>query len=443
LYESPLGSGEKYFTIYAVEYQSNIASTLIQIEGCEGTIIFVDDKVVLPQIFDIKYEINNSTIRSNDSEYHYVNESVAMPVSAIVDSPIIPLNRAELRIITIGESAANAIIIPMNITKLKLPLDENGTISVVSGIIPVEVVQAPAVEFWIYLVTAEGLVKESVHNILSVRPDGYTGESSVEMDSTAIKAQGTTLRPTAYVTNTETPVYGVVSLIVDGKKVYLQPTLLEPGQNIVNLKWMIPKTDSTTSYSIQAQLELYEDTVITSKATVNTYVRTQKMPIDGIIESISYATDQTGNAIARPALLYASNEIEGMRFKVTAPDGTCVIGADNYCLIQDSTTSNRGAIDSVLLDGKMYRIKYSGADNALERFSITSLDSVAGDWKVELESEYSIVPYASAEKETMLTVKFRAEQGSLVKVKGLSEENTQQQFKINLFDGTLISQKYY
>jgi len=44
-------------------YQSNIASKIILIEGCEGTITFVNDKIVLPEIFDFKYSIGNSTIR--------------------------------------------------------------------------------------------------------------------------------------------------------------------------------------------------------------------------------------------------------------------------------------------------------------------------------------------------------------------------------------------
>jgi len=305
----------------------------------------------------------------------------------------------------------------MSITPLVLPADGSNSTSIVSGIIPAELVKSPGLEFWIYLVTDEGIVKESIHNIVPVRPDDYSGESSVEMDTTTIKAQGTTLRPTAYVTNTEeTPLYGIISLIVDGKKVYSEPTLLESGQNIVNLKWTIPKTDTTTRYHIQTQLELYEDTVITSDATVNTYVRTQRISLDGIVESISYVTDETGNAIARPALLYASTEIEDMKFKVTAPDGTCVIGGSAECLVKDSTATNRGGIDSVIISGQIYRIKYSGADNVLERFSITSLDSVAGDWKVELEPQDGILPYANAEKETELTIKYRAERGNLITV---------------------------
>ncbi|MFQ5787542.1 MAG: hypothetical protein ACE5H1_06125 [Thermodesulfobacteriota bacterium] len=304
----------------------------------------------------------------------------------------------------------------MDITPLILPFDDQQTTSIVSGEIPESLIEGPAVKFWIYLVTADGLVKESVHNVIAVRPDGYSGDSSVEMDTTTIKAQGTTLRPTAYITNTaDIPVYGDVSLMADGKTVHSEPALLKPGQNIVGLKWMIPKNESSRTYDIQTQIEVYEEESITSNATINTYVRTQKMSIPNL-ESIEYVTDEAGNAIARPALIYASNENEGTQFRVTAPDGSCVIGGSSDCLVTDSTADRRGGLDSVIIGGHIYRVKYSGADNALERFSITSLDSVVGDWNIELVEQEGIVQYASALEETLLTIKYRAERGSLVTV---------------------------
>jgi hypothetical protein len=99
-----------------------------------------------------------------------------------------------------------------------------------------------------------------------------------------------------------------------------------------------------------------------------------------------------------------------------APDGSCVIGGSSDCLVTDSTADRRGGLDNVIIGGHIYRVKYSGADNALERFSITSLDSVKGDWHVELVEQEGILPYASALKETLLTIKYRAERGSFVKV---------------------------
>ncbi len=96
------------------------------------------------------------------------------------------------------------------------------------------------------------------------------------------------------------------------------------------------------------------------------------------------------------------------------PDGTCVIGAG--CIVEQSTLLHRGGIDSVILDGQIYRVRYSGADSPLERFSITSLDSVLGEWTVEIELDESVIPYAAAE-ENHIKVQYRAERSPLVTVR--------------------------
>jgi len=74
----------------------------------------------------------------------------------------------------------------MSITPLILLDLEN--VSVISGTIPANLLKGPAVEYWIRIVTEEGVVQESVHSIVGVKPEGYSGESSVEMDTITIKA---------------------------------------------------------------------------------------------------------------------------------------------------------------------------------------------------------------------------------------------------------------
>ncbi|MEX0854194.1 MAG: hypothetical protein WD018_00310, partial [Nitrosopumilaceae archaeon] len=232
------------------------------------------------------------------------------------------------------------------------------------------------------------------------------------MDITTIKAQGTTIKPTAYITNEgDVPVYGAVSLVADGKKVYSKPVLLVPGQNIINLEWKIPKTGSSTSYKMQTSLDVYDTSYITGMATLDTFVRTKIVPISDQ-SSIVPATDELGNTIARPAMMYSSNEGSG-EFRVASPDGTCVIGAG--CLVEQSTLKHRGGIDSVLVDGHIYRVRYSGDDNPLERFSITSLDSVLGEWKVEIVDNSEFM--AAAAGDVPIKVQYRAERSPLVTVR--------------------------
>jgi hypothetical protein len=124
------------------------------------------------------------------------------------------------------------------------------------------------------------------------------------------------------------------------------------------------------------------------------------------------ATDELGNVIARPAMMYSSNDGTG-QFRVTAPDGTCVIGSG--CLVEESTLKHRGGIDSVLVDGHIYRVRYSGADSPLERFSITSLDSVLGKWNVEIEDKEGKF-VAFAQTDVPIKVQYRAERSTMVTV---------------------------
>jgi hypothetical protein len=298
----------------------------------------------------------------------------------------------------------------MTITPLRLPDLEN--VSVISGMIPANLLKGPAIEFWIRIVTEDGVIQESAHSIVGVKPVGYTGESSVEMDITRIKAQGTTLKPTTYLTNkADIPVYGEVSLVANGKKVYSKPVLLTPGQNIINLEWKIPKTGAATSYEMQTQLDVYDIQYITGMATLDTFVRTKISPVADQ-HAIVPATNELGTVIARPAMIYSSNEGSGT-FRVVSPDGTCVIGAD--CLVEGSTLKHRGAIDSVLVDGHIYRVRYSGDNSPLERFSITSLDSVLGEWNVKIVEDSPFI--ASAADDIPIKIQYRAEDSPLVTVR--------------------------
>ncbi len=130
--------------------------------------------------------------------------------------------------------------------------------------------------------------------------------------------------------------------------------------------------------------------------------------------SLSYITDSDGNAIARPALIYASQPLDSeTKFKVTAPDGTCVIGSHESCMVSESTSQLRGGLMSVTIGEQIYRVKYSGPDSQLERFSITSFDPIIGNWAVELEQE-GLIQQAHASEDIEIKIKYRTEDASIV-----------------------------
>jgi hypothetical protein len=91
-----------------------------------------------------------------------------------------------------------------------------------------------------------------------------------------------------------------------------------------------------------------------------------------------------------------------------------VIGRSDSCIVKDSTAGHRGNTVSVDLDGQIYRVRYSGQDSPLERFSITSIDPIVGNWSVTLESDGGIIPEAHAVEDVTLKMKHRAVNTKLV-----------------------------
>ncbi|HJJ22650.1 MAG TPA: hypothetical protein OQH54_02915, partial [Nitrosopumilus sp.] len=83
------------------------------------------------------------------------------------------------------------------------------------------------------------------------------------------------------------------------------------------------------------------------------------------------------------------------------------IGSGEECSVQDSTKLGRGGLSSVQYDDQTLRIKYSGPDSSFERFSITSIDPIVGNWIVTLETEEGFIPMAQAVKDLTVKVKHR------------------------------------
>jgi len=111
--------------------------------------------------------------------------------------------------------------------------------------------------------------------------------------------------------------------------------------------------------------------------------------------------------LASPALIYSSNSDENLRFKVLDPQGQCIIGVSDDCIVNESTKDNRGGLISVNHGDQILRVRYSGSDNPLERFSITSIDPLVDSWTVTLETSEGMVSEAHALQDTSIKVKYR------------------------------------
>jgi len=63
-------------------------------------------------------------------------------------------------------------------------------------------------------------------------------------------------------------------------------------------------------------------------------------------------------------------EEANVNLKITTQNGICVIGPDAECLVKESTRKPGQIYDVVEVDGMSLKIRYSGADVRLEKFSI-------------------------------------------------------------------------
>lgn len=80
---------------------------------------------------------------------------------------------------------------------------------------------------------------------------------------------------------------------------------------------------------------------------------------------------------------------KSVNIKITADDGTCIIGQDKDCLVSQSTKNGGVDYKVVSLAGTGYKVTYSGPEPFLEKFSIMPESGVIPDsaWTVEIIKE--------------------------------------------------------
>ena len=77
-----------------------------------------------------------------------------------------------------------------------------------------------------------------------------------------------------------------------------------------------------------------------------------------------------------------------VNLEITTPSGQCVIGQNSNCLVSESTRKPGEIYSIVSIDDINYKIRYSGNDVRLEKFSIvpedTSSKIVIDDWNIKI-----------------------------------------------------------
>ena len=220
--------------------------------------------------------------------------------------------------------------------------------------------------------------------------------------------EGNILRPSAHVTNyAGHTITGTVSLMIDEKIVYSSvPIEFKPGISTAILEWPTPVLDKFAIYQIKARGEFNNITIETDSSKLYTLPNIKTFSTNQL-EELKMIPDETGKPLAKVTVLFSSSENEEhFRYRVIAPDGTCVIGSSE-CLVNKSTTGLRGNLASIILEGQTYRVRYSGPQSDPEWFSITSIKPILGKWVIDKESEENIMQQAHAMKDSFIKVKYR------------------------------------
>jgi hypothetical protein len=267
--------------------------------------------------------------------------------------------------------------------------------------------QAPAISYYIHVQNNATKISDSDQYSIGVKPV-YPVNGKLELDIKQYRAAGTVASPTAYFTNTVGPVYGYISLVADGKTVYnSSPRLFNVNQTAVNMEWKTLSLPYISTHKVKAEAHFYGMSFVTQDATVTTFAPSKTISITKPA-SIDLVTSN-GTIVATPVALHSSFKNDGtMRYKVTSPDGTCVIGGQDNCLVKDSTYGLPGQIKSITLGDQIYRVRYSGPNDSLERFSITSVDPILGQWGTEIDSDNNLLPAAHAMEDVFLKITYRA-----------------------------------
>ncbi|PJB98644.1 MAG: hypothetical protein CO079_01760, partial [Nitrosopumilales archaeon CG_4_9_14_0_8_um_filter_34_10] len=224
------------------------------------------------------------------------------------------------------------------------------------------------------------------------------------MDIPSVKQSNSLVRPQLFVNNKDLPLYGIVSLIVNGEVISKKSQLFATGQTTVNLEWKSPNVNGHIIYDVMASIDLYDKSISTQSAKLHVYPKTVTM-LASEIKSLEPITEND-TVLAVPVLIYASNSVDSnLRFHVTAPNGQCIIGASEGCAVHDSTVNQRGGLTSIEYEDQIIRVRYSGSDSLLERFSITSVDPLVDNWIISLETSDGIIPQAQAIKDLSVKIK--------------------------------------
>jgi hypothetical protein len=284
-------------------------------------------------------------------------------------------------------------------------------------------------ESGLYAVTAAYMDHE-VEQIVTIIDESMVGQGNAELSITTDKTEynlGETVQISGQIINT---------LITDQINIYIEsPDISEYNCTVIkclvdnNEKKVIPEKGLTQhDFSVSYELGSHESAIgkYTVRAassvtpdSIATFFVTEESSIIDVIPSdektavvkklikkfnsipeseISITLDEMDvNTELAPRVIQGSlfttarGQEADVNIQVSTSDGSCIIGQDRSCMINESTRKPGAIYETVTIGEKDYKVRYTGTDVRLEKFSIlpessgTEID--IKDWSVQVIKE--------------------------------------------------------
>lgn len=137
----------------------------------------------------------------------------------------------------------------------------------------------------------------------------------------------------------------------------------------------VGKYEVTVESDFETKKLVFDVVLPNEESLPQTIIEKQTSIPDDMI-SISTVTKEFDGVQAGPRVLLGSlvssprGEESNVNLRVTSASGICVIGQEDDCLVKDSTRKPGEIYDIVEIDGISMKVRYSGPDARVEKFSI-------------------------------------------------------------------------
>jgi len=124
------------------------------------------------------------------------------------------------------------------------------------------------------------------------------------------------------------------------------------------------------------------------KKSIKKFNRISESEISITLDDMDTDSELKPRVIQGSLFTTARGQEADVNIQVSTSDGSCIIGQDNSCMINESTRKPGAIYETVTIGEEKYKIRYTGTDVRLEKFSI--LPEASGsqidikDWNIQI-----------------------------------------------------------